>query len=182
MIILCIIISHTNSFSQVKIPLKLKPVIKLNKIPDGLKLPPKDSLRKAIDPAAVSVSFSLNRRIDDFKAMITIAGIVTNIGKDNYNSNPGQQVILLYEDMGGTPKLVATKAFQNLTKGKSVKIGFTREWNKSSPAEGEFPPNYTLVISYDPDIYLDNNPDNNDINSKNNRLVKSSAEVNAMEW
>ena len=55
---------------------------------------------------------------------------------------------------------------------------FTRAWNSSSPAEGEFPPTYTLSIAYDPDIRMDSNPDNDDVNERNNRTEKSGTPIN----
>lgn len=165
--------------AQVKIPLKLKPYIKTNKIPLGIKLPPVDSLKKSVDPAASAIYFSLVKRIDDTKAQIKIEGVVKNIGKNDYKSGPQQQAVLLYEKIpGGATRLVVTRVFQNLAKGAEIKVALVKNWDKSI----EFPPTYILVISYDPDIYLDNNPDNNDINSINNKLEKSSVEVNSMTW
>jgi len=89
---------------------------------------------------------------------------------------------LLYEDNGGRPRLVATRVFQNLTPGQEVKVSYTRAWGKSSPAEGEFPPKYILIISFDPDIYIDGNDNNDDANTGNNRMEKSSREINGMTF
>ena len=73
---------------------------------------------------------------------------------------------------------MATQSFQNLAKDAEIKTSFIREWDKSI----EFPPSYILIISYDPDIYLDGNPDNNDTNSINNKMEKSSTGINTMKW
>ena len=168
----------TKVFSQVKIPIKLKPYIKTNKIPLGVKLPPKDSLKKSIDLSASAINFSLVTRVDDTKAQIKIEGVVKNIGRNDYKSGAQQQAVLLYEKIpGGATTLKVTKVFQNLAKGAEVKVGLVKNWDKSA----EFPPTYILVISYDPDIYNDNNPDNNDINAINNKLEKSSVEINSMK-
>lgn len=159
--------------AQVKIPLKLKPYIKVNKIPAGVKLPPVDSLKKRVDPAATAINYSLVEKADNIVAKIKIEGVVKNIGKDAYKSGANQQIVLLYEVIGRQTKLVASKAFQNLAANAEVKVSFVRVWDKSI----EFPPNYTLVISYDPDIYLDGNPNNNDLNSINNKMEKTSESI-----
>lgn len=57
---------------------------------------------------------------------------------------------------------------------------FEREWNASSPAEGEFPPTYKLAISYDPDIYIDGTKSNDDVNGRNNRKSRAGTGINAL--
>lgn len=44
----------------------------------------------------------------------------------------------------------------------------------------EFPPTYTLLISYDPDIYLDANKNNDDCNRNNNKKELTGAEINRL--
>ncbi|MBP8114449.1 MAG: hypothetical protein KAY50_03770 [Chitinophagaceae bacterium] len=178
-LVVMMFINYNSTFAQVKIPLKLKPYIKTNKVPAVNKLPPVDSLKKQIDPAAKAINFSVVSRIDNLKAKVKIEGVVKNIGRDDFKSTPNRQVILLYEkNPGGASNLVATQSFQNLAKDAEIKTSFIREWDKSI----EFPPSYILIISYDPDIYLDGNPDNNDTNSINNKMEKSSTGINTMKW
>ena len=61
---------------------------------------------------------------------------------------------------GGT--IVAQKPITNLAPGASLTLSWERDWNSSSPSEGEFPNSYRLLISYDPDIYMDGNDNNDD--------------------
>ena len=59
-------------------------------------------------------------------------------------------------------------------------MSYEREWNSSSPTEGEFPPDYIVKISYDPDILIDGNPDNDDCNPGNNEVTRSGAGINTL--
>lgn len=76
--------------------------------------------------------------------------------------------------------MVAQVPFQNLAPAQEVNLVYERNWDAASPAEGEFPPTYRLLIGYDPDILLDGNPNNDDCNSNNNQLERSGADVNAL--
>ena len=114
----------------------------------------------------------------------TITGNIINIG-DDFNSGAGQQVIRLYERSLGTPTNqpgteVASLAFTSLAAGEKLEISYTRHWNSSSPAEGEFAPEYILLIDYDPDLLLDSNLHNDDSNSSNNRILVSGHLINSM--
>jgi hypothetical protein len=138
------------------------------------------------DPAAVAIHFGIVSRSDRWpntQGIVEIVGVVKNVGQAPYRSNAGQQEALLYELQGAgdrNPKLVARKAFQNLAPGQEVRVGFRRSWNSSSPAEGEFPPLYRLVIGYDPDIRLDGNAANDDVNVHNNVKTREGSDINRM--
>ncbi|URR36226.1 hypothetical protein NBE99_03590 [Thermosynechococcus sp. HN-54] len=133
------------------------------------------------DPAVQAVNFSLMNRTTPFEGRVRITGIVRNRGTSTYQSGVNQQMVYLYEQMlGGRARLVAQQPFQNLGVGQEVTVMFERPWNISSPAEGEFPPNYVLEIGYDPDIRIDGNPHNDDCRLGNNRLQRSGAEIRAL--
>jgi|GEM_PF-2583437 len=175
-------------FAQVAstiVPVKLQRTVVNNRIPAELKIPESARARiiaKKIDLSTASINFSLVNCTDKYHGSVRIEGVVKNTGGLNYTSGAGQQAVLLYEDNGGRPVLVATKVFQNLTPGQEVKVAYTRNWYKASPAEGEFPPKYILIISYDPDIYIDANDNNDDAVTTNNRMEKSGREINAMTF
>ena len=61
-----------------------------------------------------------------------------------------------------------------------MQLSWERDWNSSSPSEGEFPNSYRLLILYDPDIYMDANKDNDDCNQNNNKKERSGTEINDM--
>ena len=176
----------TGIFAQtIEVPAKLQKNIVSNQVPTELRIP--ENLRakimiKRIDLSASTINFSVVTCKDKFHAVVQIEGVVKNTGGLNYSTGANQQVALLYENSGSRPRLVATKVFQNLSPGQEVRVSYTRPWYKASPAEGEFPPTYILVISYDPDIYIDGNDNNDDSNSANNRMEKSGRDINTMPF
>ncbi|MCS7021256.1 MAG: hypothetical protein NZU63_05450 [Gemmataceae bacterium] len=87
----------------------------------------------------------------------------------------------MYEvPLGGRPRLVARLPFERLNQGQELRVRVIRTWDASSPAEGEFPPSYRLVIAYDPDIRLDGNPHNDDVDLHNNTLERSGDAINRL--
>lgn len=131
------------------------------------------------DLAAQRLEFEIIDRITRTRGEVQIRGYVRNVGNLEYRSSAGQQAALLYEiPLGGRPILVATMPFVNLGPGQETEVSFTRSWDSSSPNEGEFPPDYRLVISYDPDILLDGTPFNNDEAAANNSRTRSGSAIN----
>ncbi|MFN3954351.1 MAG: hypothetical protein ACK4LQ_07830 [Pararhodobacter sp.] len=82
---------------------------------------------------------------------------VRNVGSVDYVSGPNQQ--LLNVSMGG--RHARSFPFQNLRAGQSV------QWNETYHPF-EFPSTYRATVVYDPDIFIDGNPRNDDCNSANN--------------
>jgi hypothetical protein len=165
--------------AQIIIPKKLQNTIQRNRFPVQNKIPAEFLKIKTIDLVAESINFSTVKVINEFNATVKIEGVVRNAGTLNYNSGANQQLALLYEqNPGGVIKLVRTIPFQNLAVNAVVKVAYTRSWDKSA----EFPPTYTLIISFDPDIYIDGNNNNNDSNTANNKIVKSGDAINALPF
>jgi hypothetical protein len=146
-----------------------------------LPLKPLKPVKLQCPDLAASVDFSIAMKTSQFAGRVDIVGKVKNVGGAAYESGPNQQTVLLYEIVpGAQPRLVARQAFQNLAPGAEVSLTYRRSWDASSPAEGEFPPSYKLVISYDPDIRLDGNTKNDDCNPSNDVRERSGADINAM--
>lgn len=134
-----------------------------------------------IDLQADEIVFMISD-VNNFTGNATIRGRVKNMA-DNFVSGEGQQTILLYERQLGAPAPgteVGRVNFTTLAAGETMQVTYTRPWNASSPAEGEFPPEYILRLSLDPDIQIDGNPHNNDNNSDNNELTASGHAINLM--
>ncbi|MFT3827088.1 MAG: hypothetical protein QM731_24395 [Chitinophagaceae bacterium] len=170
----------TGFAQQITIPVNLQKSIVNNRIPSHIQLSGeqlKKIMIKRIDLTASRINFTVTCS-DKFNGVVKVEGFVKNTGGLAYTTNPGQQSALLYEDNGGKLQLVASQPFSNVAPGAEVKVAYTRKWNVSSPAEGEFPPKYVLVIAFDPDIYIDGNDNNDDSNNTNNRFTKSASEVN----
>jgi len=142
------------------------------------------SVTHNVDLEVSAINFSV---VDNgnFEGTVTITGVVTNIGSDDFISSPGQQAVSMFQNNTGLPSsqaidLVAELPFTTLAAGASISVTFTRNWNASSPAEGEFPPMYTVIANLDPDIQIDGNDQNNDASSANNSMNKSGSEINEM--
>lgn len=145
------------------------------RIPRPGRLPIPD-LRCAIDPAVTAIDFSILRKTSTYRGYVRITGTVKNLGRNSFISRPGQQAIYLYEDS----RIVARKEFVVMNSGAIETVSFERNWDASSPAEGEFPPKYKVMISYDPDIFIDGNDKNDDCTQKNNLLERSGRELNKL--
>lgn len=133
------------------------------------------------DPAAYEIRFEIVNRTSQFNGRVRITGIVKNVGGKAFKSGPHQAKAYLYQlppgaTTGGT--IVAQREFTNLAVDATFSLTYERNWRSSSAAEGEFPPTYRLLITYDPDIYMDNNKDNDDCNQGNNKKDRSGSEIN----
>jgi len=137
-----------------------------------------------VDPSAFDLRFDIVRRDTQFRGRVRITGVVKNIGNTAFTSNPGSQQASahLYEvpagaTSGGT--LRAHTDFANLAVNGTVTVTYERDWDSSSPAEGEFPSSFKLMIVYDPDILLDGNTANDDCNVNNNNKALNGTAINA---
>ncbi len=134
------------------------------------------------DPAAFEIRFDIVRSYTQFKKRIKITGYIKNIGAGPFNSGPNQAAAYLYEIPAGAAsgRELAHQAIINLAAGATMQLTYERDWDSSSPSEGEFPPNYRLQILLDPDIYMDANKANDDCNQNNNRKDRNGMDINSM--
>ena len=122
------------------------------------------------DPRAYQIEFSLVSSTSPPYGRIEIKGTADNYGTEEFVSGEGQQSLQLYE--GST--LVSEQPFQNLALDETVEVTYERDWSLSS----EFlPSSYQIVIAYDPDILMDGNEDNDDCNTNNNTLTRSTSGI-----
>ncbi|MEQ1797150.1 MAG: hypothetical protein ABL872_04310 [Lacibacter sp.] len=171
-------IGSQSLMAQIQIPAKIQKSLQPNQIPKGITVPA-NLLKKDIDLSAAEIKFSIVSVKDRFNGTVKIEGVVKNVGRGNYTSGDNQQTVLLYEEVPGlSPKLVASRNFQNVPVNGTVSVSFTRNWRTAD----EFPPSYIVMIVFDPDIYIDGNDNNNDANSANNRISKSGSAINALNW
>lgn len=121
-----------------------------------------------IDLAVTAFNVEIKQHISTpTLADVYLTGVVKNIGESDYISGESQQLVNLYESVPGvsTPNVRKSISFTNLDMGEEVILRDTiRNWSKAT----EFPNNYRVEIVYDPDIYIDGNEHNDDINSSNN--------------
>ncbi len=126
------------------------------------------------DPAAFAIIFKIVNRFSTFTGKVRITGVIKNVGSKAFSGGGG--MAYLYE--GNT--LRKTKNFSYIAPGTTISLFYERNWNSSSPSEGEFPPKYKLVILYDPDILMDGNKNNDDCKITNNRKERSGSGINSL--
>jgi hypothetical protein len=120
------------------------------------------------DPRATSIQYTLLGSTSTTSGTVRITGVVTNRGQSNFDSSAGQQSVYLYEGF----ELVAQQDFVDLAVDDTVEVSYDRNWNTAD----EFrPPTYQVMVLYDPDIYIDGNPNNDDCDQTNNDLERSTA-------
>lgn len=103
---------------------------------------------------------------------IRLTGTVRNIGLQTFDSSAGQQSVWILS----SGILVAQQDFEDLAPAEEVTITYETTWSRST----EFPPTFTLMLSYDPDIFIDGNENNDDCRTTDNELELTPTEINAV--
>jgi len=98
----------------------------------------------------------------------TIRGQLKNVGNADYVSRNNQQVLFLHE--ARKAHHITDWHFSRLNRGKVMNVHVPV---RNHPG-GEFVPAYELALSFDPDIFMDKNPANDDRNRRNNQATVSS--------
>lgn len=125
------------------------------------------------DPAVTAINYQLLSTTSPTSGNVRITGVVRNRGTMLFNSGEGQQSVYIYEGS----ELVATQDFTTVAVNATVEVTYERNWS----TQDEFrPPSYTVLLAYDPDIYLDGNEENDDCNSDNNDLARGTAALDAL--
>lgn len=115
-------------------------------------LPNINDLRRPCPDLAANIS----QRNGPGNSIIITYG-VRNVGSVDYVSGANQQLFNVY--LGG--RTHRSYPFQNLRAGESV------QWSETYQPF-EFPVTYRVMVVFDPDIFMDGNPRNDDCNSSNN--------------
>ena len=139
--------------------------------------PKKPFIKECGDPAAQSITFQVISRDAGHKTQgrIQITGVVKNVGNAVFESDPKQATVALYETpAGGRGTVKAQQSISHLEPNAVITLKYETNWSTSV----EFPPTFMLLISYDPDIYLDANKKNDDCNQNNNRKELPGSEIN----
>ncbi len=123
------------------------------------------------DPAITSMRIS-GVSFEGGQAVVGIRITVHNRGAGDFVSNPNQQSVLVFTG-NSTRNTILRQRFARLASGAS----FSLTARLRAPG-GEFTPSVTALLSYDPDIYIDGNPRNDDCNQGNNQRTLSAADIN----
>lgn len=164
-LLITVVLTSSTVWSQTTITPVNKTVLPVSKAVST----PRDILATLIDPSVTAVTFAHVKLSTGDKLKIT--GTVKNIGGKAFESGANQQVIQLFEVRSPSNRIMLKQLpFSRLTPGQEIKI------EHSIPAlkpGDEFPPDYQVLIVYDPDIYMDANKNNDDGNQTNNVLTKN---------
>jgi hypothetical protein len=125
----------------------------------------------AIDPAAEPMrAIHVRRDTRNNTYLFWLSAVVKNVGTEAYEGGAGQAQATLREGN----RVIVTRSFTRLAPGQTISMGTTiTGWRTSD----EFPPDYTLEISYGPDIRIDGNPKNDDCRMNNNKTVLSGQQI-----
>ncbi len=127
---------------------------------------------KSIDLVAKDLIFSgegFDAAMQDFDGVVTVKGYIVNEGSDNFVSGTEQQSI----DISVFSETKAVVEFARLNAGDTLWVSYSFNWSMST----EFAPDFDLWINYDPDIFLDGNLDNDDLNLYNNHIKESGNQI-----
>ncbi len=131
-----------------------------------------------VDLKAMSISYELVSKTTPTTGFIKVIGIVKNIGEVDFVSNPGQSVAQILMSIPGVPGDVVktSKEITLFAVGEEYILEYKMPWNVTN----EFQPQFTLNIGYDPDIFIDGNPKNDEINLTNNILKLDGTLINSL--
>lgn len=137
------------------------------------------TVEQTIDLSADAITYEMVSQTSPTTGEVRITGHIQNVGNTNFNSTIGQQVAHLIErPLGSTTEtVVATENLSpTINAGNEITFSYTRNWDTTI----EFQNDIILRISYDPDIFIDGNPNNDDINSSNNTLILAGNTINSL--
>lgn len=127
-----------------------------------------------MDPRAKEIEYSLVSRTSESAGTILVKGVVDNFGLADYLSSPGQQSVQLWADSS----MIVEVPFEDLAVGETVTIEHERIWDANSELPAAV--HYMLLVTYDPDIFDDGNPNNDDCQLGNNLILRSTHGIDAL--
>lgn len=130
------------------------------------------------DPAAV---FLISRVVSQRResGVLDFEGQIVNKGNAAFVSAAVQARAQILESRpnGLQPLVLVDRPLENLPPGGGVLLQFRRAFTRNQ----QFPPTFSLILSYDPDILHDGNPQNDDCNQSNNRIDLAGSVIDH-EW
>lgn len=130
------------------------------------------------DPATVVlISRVVSQRRDS--GVLDLEGQVVNKGNAAFVSPAVQARVQILESRphGLPPLVLVDRPLENLPPGHGGVIQVRRAFTRNQ----QFPPTFSLILSYDPDILHDGNLQNDDCNQSNNRIDLAGSVIDH-EW
>jgi len=126
---------------------------------------------------AADIKCELISKRNNFNGRVKITGTVKNIGKKVWRCSASQARALLEEKApGARPRVLKSEALTRLNLNQTIILEYSLDWYTAN----EFPPDYTIRIDLDPDILMDQNPENDDCNSENNHKELKATTINSL--
>lgn len=126
------------------------------------------------DPAIASVTLTKGAR----RGQVSISYVVVNAGASPWRSGANQQAVYLNAVNGNTGRaFTTTRTLTASAPSGGLMQRFTTPMITSAFDDFEFGGHLDLMLSYDPDIYIDGNCANDDRNSDNNRVHIDNGEI-----
>ncbi len=123
------------------------------------------------DPAARIRAEVIAPSVGGSTGRVRIHATVHNNGAD-YVSRPGQQVAQLYQGSAA----VTSRDFPSLGSGGAAPLTLDVNWTPG----GEFNSDFVLLLTYGPDIFIDNMATNDDCRMTNNEARLTAASIDAL--
>ena len=132
-----------------------------------------------VDLKAEAITYQMVSQTSATTGQVRITGHIKNVGNANFSSSLGQQVAYLSErPLGTTTETIMASA--NLpaviNAGDEVTFSYVKNWDTTI----EFQNDVILRVSYDPDILVDGNANNDDTNSTNNVMTLAGNMINSL--
>lgn len=130
------------------------------------------------DPAAASLTSMVTTNQGN-AGVLLLQGNIVNRGNAAFVSPAAQARVQILEGrpQGGAPIVLLDQPLTNLQPGHGFLVTARRAFTRNQ----QFPPTFSLILSYDPDILQDGNPENDDCNSFNNRIDLAGSVIDH-EW
>jgi len=137
-----------------------------------------DSTTSVVDLRAEELSYSLVSQSSATTGVVRISGKIKNIGNANFSSTIQQQYAAIYERTLGTTTETEEIAlnFTTMSAGEETTFFYDRNWDTTI----EFQPEFILRIVMDPDITLDGNLNNDDVNFNNHQIILQGNQINSL--
>ena len=121
------------------------------------------------NPAVTAMTVEVLEK-DGFTGRVRITAVATNAGLQAVDSAEGQQALQIWQGNA----VLATESFVDLEPGESVTVSVETDWNTAA----EFVSDFIGRLSYDPDIFIDGNEENDDCRTVDNELTLPAVQVN----
>ncbi len=136
---------------------------------------PEDCLEGQPNLTVLRIDFELVEQTSESTGTVRITGVAENTGSGVFDSSAGQQSLQLYSGQSlNSLTLLETQEFVDVMPGEQIMVTHTMSWSTTD----EFPPLFQAVLSYDPDIYIDGNDDNDDCATSDNAVQRDGSEIN----